>query len=291
MTDVVFDNGYEADAWREIRDWEHKPDAVLGKLMRISFSPVGRIADVALKLPVLNRGTDKLGDAMRTATTAIGKKADVPAVLTRTSSQLGRPVGSLAELQNVDLRTLDRQAEGLDRKYIAISSASGGAAGATSSLPGGSLLALSALGADVVATTTLLLKAIAAYGTNYGRDMTSEAEAQFAVGLLSLGTVAAEQKSRQQLLKEIHAVSALLHRGAGWDELSRNPSVRALQLGFDQIGARLTRRKLSQVIPFLGIAAGGTLGAALADNTCQAAYMQYRRRYLVDKYPGCSRAE
>jgi hypothetical protein len=25
MTDVVFDNGYEADAWREIRDWEQRP--------------------------------------------------------------------------------------------------------------------------------------------------------------------------------------------------------------------------------------------------------------------------
>ena len=286
MTDVVFDNGYEADAWREIRDWEHKPDARLGKLMRISLNPVSKIADAALRLPVLNRGTDKLGDAMRSATTALGKTVDVPGVLTKTGSQLGRPVGSLMELQNVDLRTLDRQVHGLDRKYIALSSASGGAAGATSSLPGGSLLVLSALGADVVATTTLLLKAIAAYGTNYGRDMTAETEAQFAVGLLSLGTVAAEQKSRQQLLREIHTVGSLLHRGASWDELGRNPSVRALQLGFDQIGARLTRRKLSQVIPFFGIAAGGTLGAALADHTCQAAYMQYRRRYLVDKYPG-----
>ena len=286
MTDVVFDNGYEADAWREIRDWERKPDARLGKLMRVTLNPVGKIADVALKLPVLNRGTDKLGDAMRNATTALGKTVDVPVVLTRTSSQLGRPVGNLLELQNVDLRTLDGQAKGLDRKYIAIASASGGAAGATSSLPGGSLLAFSALGADVLATTTLLLRAIAAYGTTYGRDMTSEAEAQFAVGLLSLGTVAAEQKGRQQLLTQIHAVGELLHRGASWDELRRNPSVRALQLGFDQIGARLTRRKLSQVIPFLGIAAGGTLGAALADHTCQGAYMQYRRRYLVDKYPG-----
>jgi len=285
MTDVVFDNGYEADAWREIRDWERRPDARLSKLMRITLNPVGRVADAALRLPVLSRGTDKLGDAMRNATTALGKTVDVPVVLTKTASQLGRPIGSLKELQNVDLRTLDREAGGLDRKYIALSSASGGAAGATSTLPGGSLLAFGALGADVLATTTLLLRATATYGTTYGRDMTSQAEAQFAVALLSLGTVAAEQKSRQRLLTEIHAVSALLHRGAEWEELSRNGSVRALQLGFDQIGARLTRRKLSQVIPFFGIAAGGTLGAALADHTCQAAYMQYRRRYLLDKYP------
>jgi hypothetical protein len=77
----------------------------------------------------------------------------------------------------------------------------------------------------------------------------------------------------------------LLARGASWKEMSRDSSVKALQSVFDKLGLRLTRRKLTQVIPFFGAAAGGTLGAALADHTCQGAYMQYRRRYLLEKYP------
>jgi uncharacterized protein (DUF697 family) len=116
--------------------------------------------------------------------------------------------------------------------------------------------------------------------------MTTEQEAQFAVGLLSLGAVGGDAQTRGVLLTELHQVSILLARGATWHELSRHTSVKALQAVFDKLGLRLTKRKLTQVIPFFGAAAGGTLGAALADNTCQAAYMQYRRRYLLDKYPG-----
>jgi hypothetical protein len=285
MTDVVFDNGYEAEAWREIRDWEQRPDARLSKVLRTAGRPLGAVADNVLRLPVVSRGADRLGDTMRSASTALGGTVDVPAVLTKTGAQLGRPVVDLADLRRVDLRTLDRQAQGLDRRYIALASASGGAAGATASLPGGTLIAMSALGADVVASTTLMLKAIATYGTHYGRDMTTEPEAQFAVGLLSLGAVAGDAQSRGVLLTELHSVSALLARGAAWSELSRHTSVKALQAVFDKLGLRLTKRKLAQVIPFFGAAAGGTMGAALADHTCQAAYMQYRRRYLLDKYP------
>ena len=285
MTDVVFDNGYEADAWREIRDWEERPDARLSQLLRTAGRPLGAAADALLKLPALTRGADRLGDTMRGASTALAGTVDVQQVLTKTGARLGRPVLDLHDLRRVDLRTLDAQAAGLDRRYIALASASGGAAGATASLPGGTLLAMGALGADVVASTTLMLKAIATYGTHYGRDMTSQQEAQFAVGLLSLGAVAGDAQSRGVMLTELHSVSALLARGATWSELSRHTSVKALQAVFDKLGLRLTKRKLAQVVPFFGAAAGGTLGAALADGTCQAASMQYRRRYLLDKYP------
>ena len=285
MTDVVFDNGYDAEAWSEIRAWEQRPDARVSQLLRTAGRPLGFAADAVLKLPVLQRGTDRLGDTMRSAATGMAGTIDVPAVLRRTSTQIGRPVQSLEQQRAVDLRTLDRQAKGMDRTSSAAAAASGGAAGVTASLPGGTLLALGALGADVVASTTLLLRAVADYGALYGRDLTLDPEAQFAVGLLSLGAVGGDAQSRGVMLTELHSVSVLLARGATWNELSRHASVKALQAVFDKLGLRLTKRKLGQTIPLFGAAAGGTLGAALADHTCQAAYMQYRRRYLLDKYP------
>ena len=283
--DVVFENGYEAQAWREIEEWERRPDAALSKALRTAGRPVGFLTDRFLLRPVLDRSADRLGEKMRGAAASLGARADVDGTLTRTSSAVGRPVRSLAEVRTVDLRTLDELAKGLDRRYIAGASASGGAAGAASTLPGGSLLALGALGADVVASTALMLKAISAYGTQYGRDMTAPQEAQFAVGLLSLGAVAGNAKQRQELLDEVHAVGSMLAAGATWTELSRSVHTHALQAVFDKLGVRLTRRKLAQVIPFFGAAAGGALGAALADHTCSAASVQYRRRYLLDKYP------
>lgn len=286
MADVVFENGYEAQVWREVQEWEARPDARLSKALRVAGRPVGFLTDRFLLQPVLDRGAERIGEGMRSAATSIGGRVDVDDVLRRTGAAVGRPVRDLAEQRAVDLRTLDTLAKGMDRKYIAAASVSGGAAGATASLPGGTIVALGALGADVVASTALLLRAIAGYGTLYGRDMRTEQEAQFAVGLLSLGAVAGNASLRRELLSEIHTVSAMLAAGATWSELSKQASVRALQAVFDKLGVRLTRRKLAQVIPFFGAAAGGTLGAALADNTCQAAHMQYRRRYLLDKYPG-----
>lgn len=285
MSDVVFENGYEAAAWREIREWEIRPDPRLSKALRTVGRPFGFAADRVLGMPGLSRGADRLGDAMRAASSAVGQRTDVDAVLRRTAATVGRPVSSHDDLRAIDLRTLDQLAKGLDKKYIAAASASGGAAGATATLPGGSLIALSVLGADVVASTALMLRAVAAYGTQYGRDMSTQHEAQFAVGLLSLGAVAGDAQLRGVLLSELHSVSVMLARGATWTELSRHTSVRVLQAVFDKLGVRLTKHKLAQVVPFFGAAAGGTLGAVLADNTCQSAYMLYRRRYLLDKYP------
>ena len=285
MGDVVFENGYEAEAWREIREWELRPEPRLAVALRRLTSPVGFVADRLVMRPVLGRSAERLGEGMRSAATSVGGRVDLDGVLKRTSGSVGRPVRTLEELRAVDLRTLDRMVAGADKKYIAAASASGGAAGAVSTIPGGSVLALGALGADVVASTALLLRAIAGYGTQYGRDMSTPAEAQFAVGLLSLGAVAGDAKAREELIGEVHEVGALMATGASWETLSRTPSVRALQAVFDRLGTRLTKRKLAQVVPFFGAAAGGTLGAALADHTCTTAYMQYRRRYLIDKYP------
>lgn len=281
----VFENGYEAQAWREVQEWEQRPDARLSKVLRRAGRPLGTVADTALRLPVVSRGADRLGEGLRATAQRIGARADVDDVLRRTSAAAGRDLRTRDDLRGVDLRTLDRLAGPLDRKYIAAAATSGGAAGATASLPGGTLVALGALSADVVTSTALLLRAVSEYGTQYGRDMGSEAEAHFAVGLLGLGAVAGDAQVRGVLLTELHSVSAMLARGATWSELSRHASVQALQAVFDKLGLRLTKRKLGQVVPFFGAAAGGTLGAALADHTCQAARMQYRRRYLLDKYP------
>jgi hypothetical protein len=283
---VVFENGYEAQAWREIQDWEQRPDAALRKALRGASRPVTFAADKALTHPVMGRTVERMAEGMRAASMAVGARADVDKVLRRASARSGRPVRDLDDLRALDLRTLDQLAARLDRPFIAAASASGGAAGATATLPGGSLITIGALSADVVASTALMLKAITAYGTQYGRDVSVEQEAHFAIGVLSLGAVTGDAQVRGVLLSEIHSVSALLARGATWSELSRHTSVKALQLAFDKLGLRLTKRKLAQVVPFFGAAAGGTLGAAMADHTCQAAYMQYRRRYLLDKYPG-----
>lgn len=283
--DVVFENGYEAAAWREIREWERRPDMRLTMLVRTAARPLNFLTDKLLLQPVLDRGGDRIGNGMRSAALAMGARVDRDAVLRRVGARSGRELRELSDLRRVDLRTLDDLAKGMDRKYIAAASASGGAAGATSTLPGGSVLSLGALGADVVATSALLLRAIAGYGTHYGRDVSTPEEAQFAVGILSLGAVAGHASVRKQLVEELNAVGAMLATGAAWSELSKQSSVQALQAVFDKLGVRLTKRKLAQVIPFFGAAAGGALGAVLADNTCEAAYMQYRRRYLLDKYP------
>ena len=81
-------------------------------------------------------------------------------------------------------------------------------------------------GADILTSTTSLLDAIAHYAAHYGRDVADPEEAQFAVGLLSLGAVARDSQARQVVLAEVHTVSLLLARGATWAELSKHASVK-----------------------------------------------------------------
>lgn len=282
----MFDDAYEAEAWQEVLRWEDRTDSLTSTLVRAVGKPA-RVATGALfTLPLAGRAAERMADGMRAATRRFGERTDTTAVLARVSASAGREVTSLDDLRRLPLRDLDTAAAGLERRYIAAASASGGAAGALSALPGvGAPIALSALGADVVASTATLLAAVADYGAAYGRDVSRPEEAQFAVGLVSLGAVARDSQARQVVLTDLHAVSVLLAKGTTWSELSRHASVKALQAVFDKLGIRLTQRKLGQVLPYAGAAVGGTVGAALADHTCEAARQQYRRRYLLDKYP------
>ena len=154
MTDVVFDNGYEADAWREIREWEQRPDARLSQVLRAAGRPVGRAADTVLKLPVLSRGADRLGDTLRAASTSLGGTVGVQQVLAKTEAATGRTITTLDELRKVDLRTLDRQAKGLDKRYIALASASGVPPPMTA--PGALMSAPASSSASSAATSSLL---------------------------------------------------------------------------------------------------------------------------------------
>jgi hypothetical protein len=285
--DVVFDSGYEAEAWQQIQRWEQEAGTTLGAAFRLVGMPAALVTNAAFRLPVVERGAERLTEASREGVRRLADGLDTDAVLAALSDSAGRPVRALGDVRRLDLSMIDARTRGLDRKYIAVAGATGGAAGAIAAVPGVGLpLAVAALGADVAASTAALLQAIATYGTYYGRDLTTPEESTFAVGLLGLGAVVRDSQARQLVLAELHTVSAALARGATWAELSRHTSVTALQSMFDTFGARLTKRKLAQVFPIAGAVVGGTVGSALADATCQSAYMQYRRRYLLDKYPG-----
>lgn len=284
--DVVFDDEYEAAAWRAIQEWEKRGNSSMGSALRLVGKPAEFVTNALFRLPVAERGAERLSEGMQEAVRRLGHSVSSEKVRNAVSELNGVPVSSLDGLRSVSLHHLDAAAKGLDRKYIALGSATGGASGALASIPGvGTPLALGALAADVLSSTTSLLGAVAQYGTHYGRDVTTPEESHFAVGLLSLGAVARDAQSRQALLTELHSVSLLLARGATWAELSKHASVNALQATFERLGPQLTKRKLAQTLPLVGAVVGGTAGAALADATCQAAILQYRRRYLLDKYP------
>jgi hypothetical protein len=60
--------------------------------------------------------------------------------------------------------------------------------------------------------------------------------------------------------------------------------VQAIQQIAKALSIRLTRAKLSHVLPVAGAAIGGGFNAYYTDKVCKAAFYLYRERFLAEKY-------
>ena len=253
---MIFEVPYEAEAWNEIRAWEQRPDRRLTAPLRLAGKPAAYAVDQVMKWSAAERAAQRLNEALEGATTRLGVLIDKQAVLKALAESAGSPVSSLAEVRGIPLALLDANVRGLDKRYIAGVSASGGSTGAIAAIPGvGMPLAIAALGADIGMTVTTLLTASAHYAVSYGRELSSPQEQQFAVGVMALGSVATDSQARQAMLVDLHAVGLLLAKKATWTELEKHASVRALRQASRGLNVTLTKRKLG---PDLAPGRGGS---------------------------------
>ena len=121
------------------------------------------------------------------------------------------------------------------------------------------------------------------YATYYGFDTRRADERLIVMGVLSLAS-AAEASGKQAVMATFVRLARDLARNKTWAELERNAFAAVMRSVAKELGERLTKAKLAQVVPVAGAAFGGAFNAWYVDEVCVAASMLYRERFLARRY-------
>jgi hypothetical protein len=129
----------------------------------------------------------------------------------------------------------------------------------------------------------LNLRAIGEYATYYGFNVNSQEERLFAMNVLGLASSPTDA-SKGLAMAQLVRIAQDVAKKRTWKELEKHAFVQVFQQIAKAIGIRLTKAKLSQVIPVAGAAVGGGFNAYFTSKVCEAAYYLYRERFLAHKY-------
>ena len=213
---------------------------------------------------------------------------------------LGYPVTSLEHIRELPLKTIDIACPPLRFNYAATMALEGAVTGAavtgasalatvgtTASLGAAAApslwLVASAIAADTATVLAASMRVIAHEGAYFGHDLRLPEEQAFALAIISwsdAGTNVTKTKAFQELSK----VTQHLVRNASRKILSEHAVVAAVEKMAASIGFKITKRKLGQAIPVIGIAIGAGLNAQIINSVAKDAQSAYRLRHLIQMY-------
>lgn len=217
-----------------------------------------------------------------------------PAMNSVDADRVARRAGAkdLAGLRELDLEELDRVSWRTRMFYTTAAFTEGGAtalavtgAEVSATVSGGTTLvvAASAVAVDVASSIALLGRIVARVGAQYGYDVRLPDEEVFAMGVISLGSAGAPTV-KVSALTALSRLSQQMMRQGTWRQLSKNQMVKLVDLMYRALGYRLTKAKLAQTVPVVGVLLNGGVSADMADRTHRRALDIYRLRFLSDKY-------
>lgn len=298
---------YDEAAWQGIARWRQRlAGGSRGQVPWRVRSPV-RAAGSSVRqrleaLPGAERFEQLFTEALRGLTDFSARTARASIrtdAVVRSYQKRGYAVRSLADIRALELADIDRVKPRLDLAYIATSTVEGAAAGLAVS--GGQLLAgggavtgagagaapgaatvLGLMAADAAAVLVAGQRVVAHVAAYYGCDMNDPSEQLFAAAALNVGT--ATQRGKAAAYVELNKVVQGLARAQTWQQLSRHTVTRVVEQVYQRLGMRLTRRKLAQALPALGIVLGAGLNARLLAKVHDDAEHLYRERFLRERY-------
>lgn len=142
---------------------------------------------------------------------------------------------------------------------------------------------VSALAADAAATTFAAMRLTFETAGYYGYDANRPDERLRAMGVLNVAT-AVDQATKNRAYLELKSLAGLIVRNATWKQLDENVVTRIVHQVFRRLTEKLTKRKLGNAIPVVGIAIGGGFNVLSLSRVGDAADMLYREQFLRDKY-------
>lgn len=252
-------------------------------------------------------GTDNLEEALVKALRGLKDLTLDPAMgsisekgVVRRFVKYGHDVKAISDIRKIDLEQLDRVRPKLRTRYSAAAAVEGAAAGLV--ITGGEALATvgSVFGAGVgaapgagsiagamafdAATVLAASARITAHvGTYYGYEVCTPEEEFFALSAMSFSN-SSPQGAKLMAFQQLSTVTQQLVRGKAWAELNEMLIVKVTTEMFERLGLVITKRKLGQAIPVVGVVIGAGLNAGYLQSVGRDAELAYRIRFLAEKY-------
>lgn len=272
-------NVYDQTAIKEIHLWKNPEQNFLEKCLSIATRPIDAAGDLIMDAPYVKEAIEKATKGLvTTLNDAALSTVSVDAIF---RDFCERKVTSLDDIAKLELCEIDRSVGFLAAKYKGLALTEGALAGSGSF--GTPVLAAAAIAVDIPVIIGLCLRAIGEYATYYGFDITTQQERLNAFSILSLAT-SPKDGAKQLVLANIVRIAQQAAAKKTWKELNKHAFVVIIQQIAKQLGIRVTKAKLAQIIPGIGIAVGAGYNAYLMSEVCEAAFMIYRERHLARFY-------
>ena len=306
MTDEM--TPYERDAWIALQeDHRHQMAGQTRKYLpaaiRAPISEIAsRVADGARHVP----GADLISGAV---TTALGGLNELGSRLVSTTvdpndvvksyRRAGHEVDALSDIRDLPLEVIDNVRPRFDLRYGFGSAVQGAIAAAV--VTGADVLAagetvatagvaaapgvgqvLAAITADSVGVLLASQRAVAQVAAFYGYDVSVPEERVISAGVLGVGFASASGKAAAY--RELNSVVQGLARRQTWQQLNEHAATKIVQQVFRGFGFKLTKDRLAEAIPVLGIAVASGMNARTLLSVVDGADRYYRSRLLGERY-------
>lgn len=267
-------SSYELGVLEEIRAWRNPHKGVLRGAFDRAWAFVDDATDALREIPGVDWTLDTFVAGVVERLNELAHGLVSPAAIYRSYALIGFPVDGPGDIHDFDLRNVDVQVSSKRSEYTAVAGVEGAATGfvgAVGILP------------DILALTTLNLKATAEYATHYGFDVRRPEERLFALQVLAAASGATDI-NKELVLKPLTRASQGIAKQQALDSASQYAITGSIKKLAEKLGVTLTRAKLAQVLPVAGAVVGGGLNVTYTGKVCVTAQHVYRERFLVSRY-------
>jgi hypothetical protein len=269
---------YELRAIREIHEWKNPKLNWFDKAMEIVNTPIEKIGNVipdVPDIPAIEQIFEKTIGGLINILNDFAHWTVRPEAICEEFRKAGyKNVCNPADILELDLHDVDRVIGYLGAKYKSLASIEGAAAG-FAGLPG--------IPPDVLAIISLNQRAIGEYATYCGFDVSTQQERLFALNVLAFSSSPSDA-SKQIAMAQLVRIAQDVAKKKGWKDLEKHIFVKIVQIIAKNLGIRLTKAKLAQIVPIAGVVVGGGFNAYYTNKVCNAAFFLYRERFLASKY-------
>ena len=266
---------YERKALDAIRDWRYPDESWVSKASHKLQAGLNTISNQLRRIPGVDWTIDNIVAGLITLTNEIAQDLVWRDAVFQSFRKAGyERIHHLEDIAHLDLEAVDTLLKKLPIKYnslAAVEGAATGIVGAAGILP------------DIVALLALNLRAAGEYATCCGFDITDPAERLYALHILD-----AASKPREQIpysvpnhLPHAHRILARKKTLSTVEQFAVGGTAKRVARS---IALRLTRNKLSQVLPVAGAVLAGGFNSLYTNTVCDTAFHLYRERFLEKKY-------